>query len=98
MSNSSLSRLVNRLLGRRSPDEYRQWLLKFGRIVEGHVLDATEEGAQTVIHYYYNISNVRYESSQALTPEQGRRRSRYVPGAAVSVRFDPRRPGQAIVE
>lgn len=98
MSKSSWGRFVNRLLRRRSEDEYRAWLLKYGRIVEGRVIDTTEEQEHPVIYYYYNISNVRYESSQKLTPEQERRRSRYVPGAAVSVRFDPRRPGQAIVE
>lgn len=98
MSNNAWGRLINRLLGRRSADEYRQWLLKYGRIVEGRIIDAHDEDTQTVIYYYYNISNVRYESSQRLTQEQERRRARYVPGAAISVRFDPRRPGQAIVE
>jgi len=98
MKTGSLSRLINKLLGRRSADEYRAWLLKYGRIVEGRVLDAHSEGLKTTIFYCYHISNVRYESSQQLTPDQDLRRGRYVPGAAISVRFDPRHPGAAIVE
>lgn len=91
-------RLVDKLLRRNKEEEYRRWLLKYGRVVEGRVLDADDEDSNPTIYYCYSISNVRYESSQRLTGEQGEHRTRYFPGAAVSVRFDPRHPGRALVE
>lgn len=93
-----IGRLVDKILRRRSEDEYRRWLLKYGRVVEGRVIDSDDADLSPTIYYCYNISNVRYESSQILTPEQGQHRTKYFPGAAVSVRFDPRHPGRAVVE
>lgn len=98
MEKKYIGRLVDKILRRRSEDEYRRWLLKYGRVVEGRVIDSDDEDLSPTIYYCYNISNVRYESSQTLSPEQGQRRAKYFPGAAVSVRFDPRHPGRAVVE
>jgi hypothetical protein len=98
MEKKYFGRLVDKLLRRRSNDDYRRWLLKYGRVVEGRVIDSDDADVSTTIFYCYHISNVRYESSQTLTPEQGFRRAQYFPGAAVSVRFDPRHPGHAVVE
>ncbi len=99
MAKSYLGRLADKILRRRSEDDYRRWLLQYGRVVEGRVLDSDDESlAATTIYYCYHISNVRYESSQVLTPEQGLHRAKYFPGAAISVRFDPRSPGRAVVE
>lgn len=95
---SSFGRLVDKILRRNREEEYRRWLLKYGRVVEGRVLDADEEAVNPTIYYCYHISNVRYESSQLLTPEQETQRTKYFPGAAVSVRFDPRYPSSALVE
>ena len=99
MEKKYLGRLVDKILRRRSADDYRRWLLKYGRVVEGRVIDSGDnEEMSPTIYYCYHISNVRYESSQVLTPEQGQLRGKYFPGASVSVRFDPRHPGAAIVE
>jgi hypothetical protein len=99
MAKTYFGRLVDKLLRRHSEDEYRRWLLQYGRVVEGRVIDADDENlTSTTIYYCYHISNVRYESSQLLTPEQGVHRAKYFPGAAISVRFDPRAPGRAVVE
>jgi hypothetical protein len=98
MEKKYIGRLVDKLLRRRTDDDYRRWLLKYGRVVEGRVIDSDDADISTTIYYCYNISNVRYESSQTLTPEQGIHRAKYFPGAAVSVRFDPRHPGHAVVE
>jgi hypothetical protein len=95
MEKKYFGRLVDKLLRRKSADDYRRWLLKYGRVVEGRVIDSGED---ETIFYCYHISNVRYESSQTLTPEQGGQQGRYFPGAAVSVRFDPRNPGSGLVE
>jgi hypothetical protein len=98
MEKKYIGRLVDKLLRRRTDDDYRRWLLKYGRVVEGRVIDSDDADVSTTIYYCYNISNVRYESSQTLTPEQDTHRAKYFPGAAVSVRFDPRHPGHAVVE
>lgn len=99
MAKSYFGRLVDKLLRRHSEDEIRRWLLQYGRVVEGRVIDADDDSqTATTIYYCYHISNVRYESSQLLTPEQGLHRAKYFPGAAISVRFDPRAPGRAVVE
>ncbi len=98
MEKSYFGRLVDKILRRRTADDYRRWLLKYGRVVEGRVIDSDDKDVSPTIFYCYHISNVRYESSQTLTPEQGQHRGKYFPGAAVSVRFDPRHPGAGIVE
>jgi hypothetical protein len=98
MGNNWLARIVNRLRGHRSPEEYHTWLLKHGRIVEGRILDTQQDDSGVTIFYCYNISNVQYESSQALTPQQLGRDVHYAPGATVVVRFDPRHPGTSIVQ
>lgn len=99
MRKSFFGRLIDKILRRNTEDEYRKWLLRYGRVVEGRVIDADDESLNTTtIYYCYHISNVRYESSQLLTPEQGLHRAKYFPGAAVSVRFDPRYPARAVVE
>lgn len=98
MEKKYIGRLVDKILRRRSEDDYRQWLLKYGRVIEGRVIDSDDSAQAPTIYYSYHISNVKYESSQILTPEQGQHRGKYFPGAAVSVRFDPRHPSAAIVE
>ena len=74
-------------------------LLLTGRIVEGRVIDVLEdaEGNITQVFYNYNVSGVDYESSQVLTPEQQRHKNGYIPGARVTIRFDPRQPPNSLV-
>ena len=98
MEKTYIGKFVDKILRRRTEDEYRRWLLRYGRVVEGRVIDSDDSEPVSTIYYCYNISNVRYESSQMLTPEQRVHRAKYIPGAAVSVRFNPRHPGHGIVE
>jgi hypothetical protein len=90
-------RVLNRLRGRDPVAEYYAWLIKFGRITEGHILDFHQDDTGTTIYYSYNIANVDYETSQKLSSEQLNRRHDYTPGASITVRFDPKSPGSSVV-
>ncbi|MDX2042292.1 MAG: hypothetical protein SF097_13640 [Acidobacteriota bacterium] len=98
MRHNWLVRLYYRLRGRDPLAEYYEWLTKFGRVTEGRVLDAQlDDSGVTTIFYRYNIANVDYETSQKLTADQLQRSQLYVPGASITVRFDPKHPGISIV-
>lgn len=77
----------------------RNVLLRAGRITEGSIFDVItdEGGAITHVFYNYEINGVEYESSQLLDPEQRTRSADYFPGARVTVRFNPRQPGNSVV-
>jgi hypothetical protein len=91
------TRLLNRLRGRDPVAEYYAWLVNFGRITEGRILDFHEDDQGTTIFYRYNIANVYYETSQNLSFDQVNRSSDYTPGASITVRYDPKNPGSSIV-
>ncbi len=95
---SWLTRTINRILRRKPEEEYDTWLLKHGRIIEGEVIDAQQDGEGIRIFYSYSISNVQYESSQLLTSDQLIGSNHYQPGLPVTVRFDPRYPGRSVVQ
>ena len=85
------------LFRRRDPEaERRRWLLSHGRIVEGRILDLTQESF-TAVTYRYSVSGVSYESSQILDAEQLASFKKYVPGCSVSIRYDPRRPANSML-
>ena len=79
--------------------ERRTTLLRAGRITEGSIFDVItdEAGAITHVFYNYEINGVEYESSQSLDDGQRSRSSDYFPGARVTVRFNPRQPGNSVV-
>jgi hypothetical protein len=79
--------------------ERRNVLLRAGRITEGSIFDVItdEAGAITHVFYNYEINGVEYESSQPLDTEQRTRSGDYFPGARVTVRFNPRQPGNSLV-
>jgi hypothetical protein len=79
--------------------ERRGILLRAGRITEGSIFDVItdESGAITQVFYNYEINGVEYESSQLLDTEQSARSADYFPGARVTVRFNPRQPGNSLV-
>jgi hypothetical protein len=79
--------------------ERRTTLLRAGRITEGSIFDViTDEGGGiTHVFYNYEINGVEYESSQPLDTEQRTRSGDYFPGARVTVRFNPRQPGNSVV-
>ena len=78
-----------------SEAERRERLLKNGRITEGRILDSDDEITQ--VFYIYSVNGADYESSEYLTEDQRQRPKDYAPGAKVSIRFDPRQPGNSIV-
>lgn len=91
------TRLFYRLRGRDLVAEYYAWLTQFGRVADGRILDFQQDESGLTIFYRYNVSNVDYETSQKLSGDQLTRKSNYVPGAQVIVRFDPKQPGVSIV-
>ncbi|MBL8167845.1 MAG: hypothetical protein JNJ50_06815 [Acidobacteria bacterium] len=97
MRSNWFTRLYYRLRGRDPLAEYYEWLMQFGRVTEGRVIDFLQDDVGTTIFYRYNIANVDYETSQKLTPEQLTRSHLYVPGASITVRYDPKNPGSSIV-
>ena len=79
--------------------ERRDLLLRAGRITEGSIFDVItdEGGAITHVFYNYEINGVEYESSQMLDAGQRQHSGDYFPGARVTVRFNPRQPGNSVV-
>lgn len=78
-----------------SENDRRERLLKTGRITEGRILDSDDEFTQ--VSYIYSVNGADYESSEFLTEEQRLRVNQYSPGAKVSIRYDPRQPGNSVV-
>ncbi|MDT5272103.1 MAG: hypothetical protein QOH49_4289 [Acidobacteriota bacterium] len=79
--------------------ERRTVLLRTGRITEGSIFDVItdEAGAITHVFYNYELNGVEYESSQLLDTDQRLRPGDYFPGSRVTVRFNPRQPGNSLV-
>lgn len=99
MRASLLSRLIDRLRGRDPNAAYTAWLLNYGRITEGRVIDTHKDDGGVTVYYYYYRANVKYETSARLSPGQiDRGDCHYAPGASVTVRFDPNRPGRSLLQ
>ncbi len=77
----------------------RERLLKFGRVYEATIMDVSVDKDDVVelIFYRYDINSVDYESSQTLDDEQRARAHVYIPGARVTLRYDPRQPTNSVV-
>jgi Protein of unknown function (DUF3592) len=89
---------IARFRQRDSIDQQHAWLIRFGRITDGMILDFQQDETGTTIFYQYRIANVGYETSQRLSPGQIDQRHLYAPGSYVTVRFDPKNPGHSIVQ
>ncbi|MEP6920590.1 MAG: DUF3592 domain-containing protein [bacterium] len=89
------------LFRRKQEDEASRFsrLATRGRITDGIVIDikSDELGHITHVFFTYNVAGVEYESSQELNAEQRSRENGYSPGAAITVRYDPRQPGNSVV-
>jgi hypothetical protein len=93
---------LSNLFRRKKVDLAEQWrarLLQSGRITDGVIMDTgnDESGSVRQIYFSYEVSGVEYESSQLLSADQRLRETDYSPGAHVTIRFDPQRPGNSIV-
>lgn len=79
--------------------ERRAQLLRAGRITEGTVFDVTTDADGRITHVFfsYNLNGVDYEASQSLDDSQRARQADYIPGARITVRYNPRQPGNAVV-
>jgi hypothetical protein len=93
--------ILNIFRRKKSGDEAsrRATLIRTGRITEGSIFDVItdEAGAITQVFYNYEINGVEYESSQTLDEGQKQHPDDYFPGARVTVRFNPRQPGNSVV-
>lgn len=95
----SLRNLFRRAKAIDSEEARYERLIKNGRIAEGTILDSDSPTLEetTQIFYIYSVNGADYESSHVLTKEQQTRQKDYAPGAKVSIRYDPRQPGNSIV-
>lgn len=75
----------------------RARLLRAGRIGDATVIETSKDEGRITVFYSYNIAGVDYESSQTLDSEQSDREQQYLPGAQVTMRFDPHWPGNSVV-
>jgi hypothetical protein len=76
----------------------RALLLRAGRIGEATILGITTDAeGNEMLSYCYSTAGVDYETTQRLDEEQLRRKNTYLPGARVTLRFDPRRPTNSLV-
>jgi hypothetical protein len=76
----------------------RAVLLKSGRLGEATILEITSDAdGNELLAYCYTVGGVDYETVQRLDDEQLSRRSHYLPGAQVNLRYDPRRPANSLV-
>ena len=81
------------------PDERRRFLMQFGRITDGVILDAqVNSSGEEIVFYIYTLNGVDLESSEILTEEQRRDPAKYAPGAKVAIRYDQRNQGNSIIE
>lgn len=78
--------------------QYRENLLRNGRITDGVIIDTEiSETGETIAYYAYSVQGADFESSEILTEEQLKDEIKYAPGASVGVRYDPRHHGSSIL-
>lgn len=78
--------------------QFRENLLRHGRITDGEIIDVKElETGETVAYYIYSVQGADFESTEILTEEQKEDPIKYAPGASVGVRYDPRIHGRSIL-
>lgn len=78
--------------------QYRENLLRNGRITDGVIIDTeVSETGETIAYYSYSVQGADFESSEILSEEQLKDQIKYAPGANVGVRYDPRHHGSSIL-
>jgi hypothetical protein len=77
----------------------REFLLKYGRITEGTIIDSeTTADGDEIAYYFYTINGVDFESSDILSETQKQNPIKYAPGAKVSIRFDQKNHGNSVLD
>jgi hypothetical protein len=68
------------------------------RITDGTIIDHnTSERGEEIVSYIYNVQGAEFESSDILTGEQLQNPLRFMPGAKVGIRFDPKNHGNSML-
>lgn len=81
------------------PVARRKRLLENGRITDGSIKGTKKDAdGRELIVFVYTLNGVDFESADELTPKQKLTPEKYIPGAMVAVRFDPRNQYDSIVE
>ena len=81
-----------------SEAERRKFLQTKGRITDGTIIDSeTSDSGEEIVHYYYAVQGVDFESSETLTEKQRENLLKYAPGAKVGVKFDPKNHGNSML-
>lgn len=77
----------------------RELLLRKGRITDGVILDYGLDANDEIVSIYftYSVSGADYESSQVIFDSERSRLNELVPGAHVTVRYDPKMPSNSVV-
>lgn len=76
-----------------------EFLREKGRITDGTISETeTLESGETVAHYFYFVQGVEFESSETLTEDKIKNGAKYVEGAGVGIRYDPRNHGNSILD
>jgi hypothetical protein len=93
--------LTHRKSAEEKERERRQYLVLHGRIIDGSVLDWSEQPNSTdlgTLHYRYYIAGVSYECAQDLTFLKGTALvDATCLGRPASVRYDPKNPANSII-
>lgn len=78
--------------------QYRENLLRNGRITDGEIIDnEVSESGETVVYYIYSVQGADFESSEILSEDQAKESLKYAPGASIGVRYDPKHHGSSIL-
>jgi len=76
----------------------RRVLLQSGRIGEATVQETDKDAdGNMMLSYSYTVGGVDYQAFQRLYEDQLRRTYDYLPGARVTLRYDPRQPANSFV-
>jgi hypothetical protein len=79
--------------------ERRRFLLQYGRITDGRIIDSEiNRRGDEIVFYVYTLNGVDFESSELLSDEQRRDALKYAPGAKVAIRYDPKNQGNSMLE
>lgn len=76
----------------------RASLRQSGRLGDAMVQDvSTDVSGVLMVSYVYNVGGAEYLASQSIDPEQSQREDICMPGARISIRYDPHRPANSVV-